>query len=62
MTRTFNDASFDFIDLSTPSPVMQWWRDLEDAWEAEQDKFIKDGEQNWQMFMTKKPEHKGKKK
>lgn len=37
MTRTFNNASFDLIDLSTPSPVVQWWRDLEDAWEAEQD-------------------------
>lgn len=29
------------------------------AWEKEQDKFIKDGEKNWKEFQVKKPEHKG---
>jgi len=32
-----------------------------DAWEAEQDKFIKEGEKNWKEFQSKKPEHKGQK-
>lgn len=30
-----------------------------EAWENEQEKFIKDGEKNWIEFQTKKPEHKG---
>ena len=30
-----------------------------EAWEAEQEKFIKDGELNWKEFQKKKPEHKG---
>jgi YHS domain-containing protein len=30
-----------------------------EAWEAEQQKFIKDGEKNWTEFLKKKPEHKG---
>lgn len=30
-----------------------------EAWEAEQEKFIKDGEKNWKEFQKKKPEHKG---
>jgi len=30
-----------------------------EAWEAEQDKFIKEGEKNWKEFQSKKPEHKG---
>lgn len=29
------------------------------AWENEQEKFIKDGEKNWIEFQTKKSEHKG---
>lgn len=28
------------------------------AWEAEQEKLIKEGEKNWTGFQTKKPEHK----
>ena len=30
-----------------------------EAWEAEQDKLIKQGETNWLGFQVKKPEHKG---
>jgi YHS domain-containing protein len=30
-----------------------------DAWEKEQEKLIKDGENNWAEFQKKKPEHKG---
>lgn len=30
-----------------------------EAWEKEQEKFIKDGEHNWQEFQSKRPEHKG---
>jgi YHS domain-containing protein len=30
-----------------------------ETWEKEQDRFIKQGEQNWLEFQKKKPEHKG---
>lgn len=30
-----------------------------EAWEKEQEKFIKDGERNWGEFQKKKPKHKG---
>lgn len=34
-------------------------QEAKDAWEKEQDKFIKDGEKNWKAFQSKRPEHKG---
>jgi YHS domain-containing protein len=33
-------------------------QEAKEAWEKNQDKFIKDGEQNWKEFQTRKPEHK----
>lgn len=30
-----------------------------DLWEKEQEKFIDDGERNWQEFLVKKPKHEG---
>ncbi len=32
---------------------------VKEKWEADQEKLIKDGEQNWTGFKKKKPEHKG---
>ena len=32
---------------------------VKEMWEAEQEKRIKDAEQNWREFQKKKPEHKG---
>jgi YHS domain-containing protein len=34
-------------------------QEAKQEWEKNQDKFIKDGEQNWKEFQTRKPEHKG---
>lgn len=32
---------------------------VKEKWEAEQQKFIQEGEKNWEEFKTKRPEHKG---
>ncbi len=34
-------------------------QEAKEAWEKNQDNFIKDGEKNWKDFQTKKPQHKG---
>ncbi len=34
-------------------------KEAKEAWEKNQDNYIKDGEKNWKDFQNKKPQHKG---